>query len=87
MSLDRLFVVCRVYIVQDTRYQLLKVRPAQRSSWVGYALSYHLLRDYDMALKVMVEYRKTQSKPQVSHFPGRRPFYTGPFPAATFPCT
>jgi peptide alpha-N-acetyltransferase len=45
---------------RDTRYQLLKARPAQRSSWVGYALSYHLLRDYPMALKVMEEYRKTQ---------------------------
>lgn len=45
---------------QDTRYQLLKARPAQRSSWVGYALSYHLIKDYTMALKVMEEYRKTQ---------------------------
>jgi peptide alpha-N-acetyltransferase len=45
---------------RDTRYQLLKARPAQRSSWVGYALSYHLIKDYTMALKVMEEYRKTQ---------------------------
>jgi peptide alpha-N-acetyltransferase len=47
----------------DTRYQLLKVRPAQRSSWVGYALAYHMKKDYDMALKVMAEYRKTQAYP------------------------
>jgi tetratricopeptide (TPR) repeat protein len=45
---------------RDTRYQLLKARPAQRSSWVGYALSYHLIKDYTMSLKVMEEYRKTQ---------------------------
>eukprot|EP00731_Ephydatia_muelleri_P031037 Em0022g551a len=45
---------------RDTRYQLLKARPAQRGSWIGYALSYHLLKDYPMALKVMAEYRKTQ---------------------------
>ncbi|XP_064405279.1 N-alpha-acetyltransferase 15, NatA auxiliary subunit-like [Halichondria panicea] len=44
---------------RDTRYQLLKVRPAQRTSWVGYALAYHLLKDYPMALKVVAEYRKT----------------------------
>ena len=42
------------------------MRPAQRSSWVGYALAYHMMGDYDMALKVMAEYRKTQSHPQVS---------------------
>lgn len=47
--------------VQDTRYQLLKLRPTQRGSWVGYVLSYHLLKDYEMALKVMAEYRKTQT--------------------------
>lgn len=50
---------------RDTRYQLLKVRPAQRSSWVGYAISYHLLKDYSMALKVMAEYRTTQSASKV----------------------
>ncbi|XP_019854443.1 PREDICTED: N-alpha-acetyltransferase 15, NatA auxiliary subunit [Amphimedon queenslandica] len=48
----------------DTRYQLLKVRPAQRSSWVGYALAYHMNNDFEMALKVMGEYRKTQAPPQ-----------------------
>ena len=53
------------FIAQDTRYQLLKARPAQRGSWIGYALSYHLLKDYPMALKVMAEYRKTQIVSQV----------------------
>ncbi|XP_064636632.1 N-alpha-acetyltransferase 15, NatA auxiliary subunit-like [Lineus longissimus] len=45
---------------RDTRYQLLVLRPGQRASWIGYAMSYHLLKDYDMAIKVLEEYRKTQ---------------------------
>jgi len=48
-------------LFQDTRYQLLVLRPAQRASWIGYAMAYHLLKDYDMALKVLEEYRKTQT--------------------------
>jgi peptide alpha-N-acetyltransferase len=40
------------------------LRPGQRASWIGYAMSYHLLKDYDMAMKVLEEYRKTQ---QVCH--------------------
>ena len=52
---------------QDTRYQLLKTRPAQQSSWVGYAISFHLMEDYEMALKVMAEYRNAQPIPKVSH--------------------
>ncbi|KAI0212821.1 N-alpha-acetyltransferase 15, NatA auxiliary subunit [Lamellibrachia satsuma] len=46
---------------RDTRYQLLVLRPAQRASWIGYAMAYHLLKDYDMALRVLEEYRKTQT--------------------------
>jgi len=45
---------------QETRYQLLVLRPAQKASWIGYAMAYHLLKDYDMALKILEEYRKTQ---------------------------
>jgi len=44
---------------QDTRYQLLKIRPAQRQSWIGYSISYYLLSQYDMAFTVMEEFRKT----------------------------
>ena len=54
-----LCVVC--LFVQDARYNLLKLRPSQQSSWVGYALAYYLLKDYDMALKVISEYRKTMT--------------------------
>ncbi|ELU08201.1 hypothetical protein CAPTEDRAFT_222736 [Capitella teleta] len=46
---------------KDTRYQLLVLRPAQRASWIGYAMAYHLLKDYDMAMQVLEEFRKTQT--------------------------
>ena len=48
-------------LLQETRFQLLKLRPTQRGSWVGYILGFHLVRDYHMALKTIAEYRKTQS--------------------------
>ncbi|KAA8594466.1 hypothetical protein FQN60_011601, partial [Etheostoma spectabile] len=44
----------------ETRYQLLQLRPAQRASWIGYAIAYHLLEDYEMAAKIIEEFRKTQ---------------------------
>ena len=46
--------------IQETRYQLFQLRPTQRASWIGFAMSYHLLNDYDMALKILEEFRKTQ---------------------------
>lgn len=46
---------------KETRYQLLVLRPGQRASWIGYAMSFHLLKDYDMALKILEEFRKTQT--------------------------
>uniref|UniRef100_UPI00358E91D4 N-alpha-acetyltransferase 16, NatA auxiliary subunit-like n=1 Tax=Myxine glutinosa TaxID=7769 RepID=UPI00358E91D4 len=45
---------------RETRYQLLQLRPGQRASWIGYAIAYHLLGDYDMALQILDEFRKTQ---------------------------
>lgn len=47
-------------VPQETRYQLLQLRPAQRASWIGYAIAYHLLEDYEMAAKIIEEFRKTQ---------------------------
>jgi len=49
---------------RDTRYQLLHLRPTQRASWIGYAMSYHLLEDYEMAAKILEEFRKTTSNSQ-----------------------
>ncbi|XP_023685420.2 N-alpha-acetyltransferase 15, NatA auxiliary subunit-like isoform X1 [Paramormyrops kingsleyae] len=45
---------------RETRYQLLQLRPAQRASWIGYAIAYHLLEDHDMASRIIEEFRKTQ---------------------------
>ncbi|XP_041929520.1 N-alpha-acetyltransferase 15, NatA auxiliary subunit a isoform X1 [Alosa sapidissima] len=45
---------------RETRYQLLQLRPAQRASWIGYAIAYHLLEDYEMASRIVEEFRKTQ---------------------------
>ncbi|CAF0928928.1 unnamed protein product [Brachionus calyciflorus] len=47
---------------RDTRYQLLQLRPTQRVSWIGYAMSYHLLNDYDIANHILEEFCKTQPK-------------------------
>lgn len=51
---------CFITLLQETRYQLLQLRPAQRASWIGYAIAYHLLEDYEMAAKILEEFRKTQ---------------------------
>ncbi|KAF6019761.1 NAA15 [Bugula neritina] len=44
---------------RETRQRLLELRPGQRASWIGYAISWHLLKDYEMALAVIEEFRKT----------------------------
>ncbi|KAB5570955.1 hypothetical protein PHYPO_G00219410 [Pangasianodon hypophthalmus] len=49
---------------RETRYHLLQLRPAQRASWIGYAIAYHLLQDYEMAAKIVEEFRKTQQTSQ-----------------------
>lgn len=53
-------VTSLISLSQETRYQLLQLRPAQRASWIGYAIAYHLLEDYEMAAKIVEEFRKTQ---------------------------
>ncbi|EDO40471.1 predicted protein, partial [Nematostella vectensis] len=50
---------------RETRYQLLTLRPGQRASWIGYAISYHLLKEYDMAYQILEEFRKTQNTNQM----------------------
>ncbi|KAG1671753.1 N-alpha-acetyltransferase 15, NatA auxiliary subunit [Nymphon striatum] len=47
---------------KDTRYQLFILRPTQRASWIGYSMSYHLLKDYEMALKILEEFDKSQKR-------------------------
>ncbi|KAL4230867.1 N-alpha-acetyltransferase 15 [Mactra antiquata] len=46
---------------KETRYQLLALRPGQRASWIGYAMAFHLLKEFDMALKIVEAFRNTQT--------------------------
>lgn len=68
-----------IIVFQETRYQLLVLRPGQRASWIGYAMAYHLLEDYDMALNVLEEFRKTQMVRtiflRIKEMPGVNVFY------------
>lgn len=45
---------------QDTRYQLFMLRPTQRASWIGFAMSYHLLKDYETALSILHTFLNNQ---------------------------
>ncbi|KAA0194377.1 hypothetical protein HAZT_HAZT002244 [Hyalella azteca] len=47
---------------RETRYKLFELRPTHRASWIGYAMSFHLLKDYSSALKILEEFRKTMQK-------------------------
>uniref|UniRef100_A0A2P2HYW5 N-alpha-acetyltransferase 15, NatA auxiliary subunit-like n=1 Tax=Hirondellea gigas TaxID=1518452 RepID=A0A2P2HYW5_9CRUS len=47
---------------RETRYKLFELRPTHRASWIGYAMSFHLLKDYSSALKIIEEFRKTMQK-------------------------
>ena len=44
---------------RDTRYQLFMLRPAPKVSWIGYAMAYHLLKDFDMAISILDALHKT----------------------------
>ncbi|CAL8115099.1 unnamed protein product [Orchesella dallaii] len=44
---------------RDTRHQLFKIKPTQRASWLGFAISYHLLQDYEMAYKIAEAFTKS----------------------------
>ncbi|KRX99531.1 N-alpha-acetyltransferase 16, NatA auxiliary subunit, partial [Trichinella pseudospiralis] len=46
---------------KETRYHLFKLRPTQRVSWIGFALSLHLTEDYELAIRVLEDFRKTQN--------------------------
>ncbi|VEN54859.1 unnamed protein product, partial [Callosobruchus maculatus] len=48
---------------RDTRYQLLMLRPTQRASWIGYAMSFHLLEDYKNALSILETFLDQQQQP------------------------
>ncbi|OQR72637.1 N-alpha-acetyltransferase 15 [Tropilaelaps mercedesae] len=46
----------------ETRHKLFTLRPTQKASWIGFAMSYHLLDDYEMAVKLIDEFLKIQKK-------------------------
>lgn len=46
---------------QNSRYRLLKLRPSQKTFWIGYATAFHLLKDYDTALKILEEVINTNT--------------------------
>lgn len=60
LTVKKNYKVFFFFFFKETRYQLLQLRPTQRASWIGYAIAYHLLKDYDMALKLLEEFRQTQ---------------------------
>ncbi|XP_023336422.1 N-alpha-acetyltransferase 16, NatA auxiliary subunit [Eurytemora carolleeae] len=47
---------------RDTRFNILQLKPTQRVSWAALALSYHLLGDYEMAVKLLDELYMSQRK-------------------------
>lgn len=36
------------------------LRPTQRASWIGFAMSYHLLKDYETALSILHTFLNNQ---------------------------
>lgn len=46
--------------LQETRHQLFKLRPSQHASWIGFAMSYHLLGDFATANSVLDTFRQSQ---------------------------
>lgn len=46
--------------LKDARQMLLNIKPQQKLSWIGLALAYHLLENYDMALKILNAYDSSQ---------------------------
>lgn len=52
---------------RDTRHQLFMLRPTQKVSWIGYAMAYHLLTDYEMAVKILEEFRNTTQAQKTAH--------------------
>lgn len=41
---------------KKSRYELLRLRPSQRISWIGYATAYHLVGNYEHALNIINDY-------------------------------
>ena len=56
---------------RESRHQMFQLKPTQRASWSGLALSYHLAGDFEMAVQILEEFRKSQksvNRELVGHF-------------------
>ena len=42
---------------KETRYTLLRLRPSHRVNWIAYAIAHHLLKEYDVAIKLLDQLR------------------------------
>ncbi|KAH6586115.1 hypothetical protein BASA50_009605 [Batrachochytrium salamandrivorans] len=49
----------------ETRHQILNLRPSQRANWITLAVSYHLLKNYEMAEKIMSSYEESMNEENV----------------------
>ncbi|KAL5035235.1 hypothetical protein, variant [Batrachochytrium dendrobatidis JEL423] len=46
----------------DIRHKMLNLRPNQRVNWITLAVSYHLLKNYEMAEKIMSSYEESMNE-------------------------
>ncbi|KAH8373849.1 N-alpha-acetyltransferase 16, NatA auxiliary subunit [Drosophila serrata] len=46
---------------KETRHHLFALRPSQQASWIGFAMSYHLLRDFEMANSILETFSQSQT--------------------------
>uniref|UniRef100_A0A1A9Z1V2 Uncharacterized protein n=1 Tax=Glossina pallidipes TaxID=7398 RepID=A0A1A9Z1V2_GLOPL len=46
---------------KETRHHLFKLRPSQHASWIGFAMSYHLLGDLEMANSILEAFNQSQT--------------------------
>ncbi|CAG8567067.1 5151_t:CDS:10, partial [Paraglomus brasilianum] len=52
----------------ESRHHLLQLRPNNQRYWIGLAISYHLLANYEIAEKILSHYEKTLKKPKPMDF-------------------
>ena len=57
---------------RDSRFQLFKLRPHERSTWIGCAMAYHLNGENDTAVKILAEYLSTNNSTGNFRKGGRR---------------
>ncbi|KAI0988590.1 hypothetical protein GJ496_006199 [Pomphorhynchus laevis] len=51
--------------LKETRYKILMSKPSQRISWVGYAISCHLVKEIDIAVNILREFDKIEQSGNV----------------------